>query len=430
MSESPALFTAFRHMTRFRCIGAECESSCCYGWRITVDRNHYQRIERALASSPEGRQEFDGKVALVKGPTRTPRTHALIVLQNGGGCGFLGGTGLCTLQQRFGPNILPDTCAVYPRMANRSGTRLELAGMTSCPEVARQLLLAPDAMELDQIDESPFARAYLQNSLDEHPADPYTRYHDELRNLMFDLLSDDGLPLATRLSTVAYFANRTREFLHQGAAELDEQRLLAEVERIQSLPFRLELHRQFRKLTLDTIMPSRIVLTLVSNRAHVSFFRPLIDGVITRYVGAEKVEVDSPAAQEQLVQQLLTAYAEQKRAWESHSERIDGYLMNYAKSYLAQNWFAKSRDLLDHVLPLLVNIALLRFLLLGHPLLAQAAELSEGEQASLLERAVVDVVTRFSRTFQHSPAFSKSLHAGLNDAHVVTLAHALCLAGF
>ncbi|MDB4991497.1 MAG: hypothetical protein JWN04_6675 [Myxococcaceae bacterium] len=418
-------------MSRFRCIGGDCESSCCTGgWRIGVDREHYEKTKHAMGSSPELRREFGAKVTRVKGVTDAKQPYALIVLQQDGSCGFFGEDRMCGLQKRYGEGVLSDTCTIYPRTNLMSGARHELAGVTSCPEVARQLLLHPDAMELDEVSPALFTRSQIHAKLGEHPADPYTRYHDELRNVVFDLLSDSAYPLSSRLSFVAYFANRTREFLYRGVAQLDEARLMEEIERILNPAVRAELHAQFAELPVDAAFASSLVLALVSVSNRTAHFRELLDAVIVRHSEASDVVLEPGATVSLLVAQILPVYDAQKRAWEKFAPRIDSYLMNYAKNYWAREWYFNSPDLLMHTVQLLLRMATVRFLLFGHPLMVSAVELGDPERELALSKAVVQTVQKFSRAFEHDSSFTRGLQDRLSASNVISLAHAACLASF
>jgi lysine-N-methylase len=430
MSQSePQSFHAFRYMTRFRCIGASCEASCCAGgWQIAVDREHFEKTKKRMQDSTAERQEFDAKLKPVKGPARSGAHYALVVLQNNGTCSFFDADGLCSLHKRFGEDVLSDTCALYPRSPAISGKRRELTGMTSCPEVARQLLLHADAMELDEVPPSTFSRTNVHKQLPERPVQPYLRYHDELRSLVLQLLSEVQYPLRSRLFFVAYFGGRTQPFLQRDSAALDELRLEAELQRIQSPELLQALHQHFEQLPVDTQLPSRLVLTLAASRAGLGEFGRLLSAVIGTYAGvpdtreAASLQVQAP--------EMVRAYAERKAAWSEQSARIDGYLTNFAKNFWAREWYVQSPNLLAHQLQLLSHIAALRFLLHGHPKLTLALGQGLEEQQRALDEAVVDVVHRFSRAFEHDIPFRRRFQEQLIEGQLVSLAHAACLAGF
>lgn len=429
MSEHTVRFSAFKHMTRFRCIAAACEESCCSQWQITVEREYVTQLERTLGQSASGRRELAAGLALVPEPARDARKHALLVLQESGSCSFLSPGSLCTLQQRFGESMLSDTCAMYPRVVNLTGERREMVGALSCPEVARELLLKSDAMDLVEVPADAFARPWVRHKVEDHPQDPYTRYHDELRNLMFDLLSEPQLPLSTRLSSLAYFANRTRPFLYRGVEQLDEERLLFEIERIQSGNIRTELHRQFAQLATDAITPARVAVALLWPPTQLGRLQPLVRAVFARYTQGEELDAE-PVTSARVVETVVESYLAERQRWSVHADRIDAYLTNYAKSYLAQNWYGDTPDLLVHITKLLVHLVLLRFLLHGHPTLADASACERTDRELALDRAIVETVVRFSRPFQHDRPRVEKVQAALGEAGLISLAHAINFAAF
>ncbi|HEX5661664.1 MAG TPA: flagellin lysine-N-methylase [Polyangiales bacterium] len=421
--------TAFRYMTRFHCIGGDCEATCCAGgWNITVDKEHYEASRRAMSTHPATRQEFDNKFRRVKDPARKSRHYALMVLQDNGACSFFGEDRLCNLQQRYGESVLSDTCAIYPRTLARSGQRKEQTGLTSCPEVSRQLLLYEDAMDMVAVEPESLGRQQPLVQLEEHPNIPYVKYHDELRNLMIDLLSDTAYPLRSRLGFVAYFAYRTQSFLSRNVAELDEERLMQEADRVQDAALRLELHKQFSSLDIDPVFATRVVYTLVKARSRVTAFGTLLRDVLANYCppGTESAAQSEAAP----VQAMLQGYLKQKEHWAPFAGRIDRYFANYAKNYWAREWYVGSPDLLTHTVQLLTRLCVLRFTLLGHPLLIAAAQAPEPERALALDKAVVDTVYNFSRAFEHDGQFIKHLKEQLATSNLITLAHASCLISF
>ncbi|HIG18403.1 MAG TPA: aminotransferase class III-fold pyridoxal phosphate-dependent enzyme, partial [Candidatus Handelsmanbacteria bacterium] len=53
----PLLQHTLRYLTRFSCIGSECEDDCCHGWRVDIDEATYKKVKAAmLLSSDEARR--------------------------------------------------------------------------------------------------------------------------------------------------------------------------------------------------------------------------------------------------------------------------------------------------------------------------------------------------------------------------------------
>lgn len=134
-----------QYMERFRCIGPECEDTCCAWWAISVDRQAYDRYQ-AIADERE-RRRIMSKLTLKPGGHE--RDYASFELNPAtGNCSMLGDDGLCTIQARHGEAMLCATCSTYPRKVNAEGGMLEISAALSCPEAARLALLHEDACRI------------------------------------------------------------------------------------------------------------------------------------------------------------------------------------------------------------------------------------------------------------------------------------------
>src|SRR4051794_36454058 len=107
-------------MTTFRCLGSSCEDDCCHGWSIFVDEPHYEKL------IARGGAEIGARIRPIEGGGR--HRHALVMLDAGGRCAFHDEERLCSLQRRYGEEVLPDGCASYPRVIGRIGRSYELLG--------------------------------------------------------------------------------------------------------------------------------------------------------------------------------------------------------------------------------------------------------------------------------------------------------------
>lgn len=409
-----------RYMTRFACTGAECEDNCCTGWQVPVDEQHYAALRVALERSPDERAEFQRSLKLSDRPT----VHALMVLRPDQTCSFLDGERLCSLQRRFGEPLLPDTCAIYPRSIGKVGERWELAGAVSCPEVARLALLADDATDLIDIDPALVGRPHTQKILTGDETPPYARHFDDVRATAFQLLARTSYPIASRLFFVAYFAHQTASFFHRNVGVLDEQRLAAQIDLIERPSTRAELHKQFSAVPPNGPFALTVILEVLRARygtACPPAFRKVVDEVLGGYAvdgavstSGDAVKIDRP---------LLWAAFERRRAERTamFGERLELYAENFCKNSWIKDWYLKSPSLAAHTQGMLVRLAIVRFLLLGHPAAAAAASPAD------LDRLAVRVFYTFSRAIEHETGFARDIERVLEEQKMQTLAHSVAL---
>lgn len=140
----------------FRCIGADCEDTCCQGWSIPLDQQTYQRYQQ-FPAQPLGALVFEFVAIAPNSPTGL---FARIRPRSSGTCPFFTADRLCSIQREYGGQLLSATCSTFPRTLNRvpngdndgmrDGVRDVLEGSLSlsCPEAARNILLNPRAMQV------------------------------------------------------------------------------------------------------------------------------------------------------------------------------------------------------------------------------------------------------------------------------------------
>ena len=127
----------------FRCIGSDCEDTCCKGWTIPVDEATIEKHRRLPASPLLSLCDVKGSLRPEDADHSKPLTFVQIRMTDSQQCPLLSEDRLCRLQTEYGEEYLPSACATYPRIVHRNGDKLE-AGLTlSCPEAARLVLLDP-----------------------------------------------------------------------------------------------------------------------------------------------------------------------------------------------------------------------------------------------------------------------------------------------
>src|SRR6266568_1095707 len=113
----------------FRCIGPQCEDTCCHGLDIVVDQGVYESYRRPRF------QRVIEHLEIVEDGT-DPSRYARIKLTPSVSCPFFSSDRWCCIQQEYGEEYMPQVCYTYPRVARRIDGLLEKALLLSCPEAA------------------------------------------------------------------------------------------------------------------------------------------------------------------------------------------------------------------------------------------------------------------------------------------------------
>jgi lysine-N-methylase len=203
----------------FRCVGAECEDTCCIGWNVNVDKRTYEAYRDC------------------QDPVLGPRLRELVKINAGGksdddyarialtseGCPFLEER-LCSIHRTLGEHYLSNMCATYPRILNVVDDVLERSLDLACPEAARIVLTNPSPMEFDQeggASNGPRTALYPSiRTTDDNSGKPYRYFHD-IRAFIIWLLQRRADPLWKRLVILGSFCDQ----LHESAAAGREQEI-------------------------------------------------------------------------------------------------------------------------------------------------------------------------------------------------------------
>ena len=418
-------------MKGFKCIGLDCEETCCSGWSVIIDEDHYKKLKRAMDQTQAQRREFGATHKRVDIKKRSRLYYATLCMRKDGYCGLLDADGLCSVQLRFGEQLLSDTCALYPRTFSATGSRIEMAGTLSCPEITRRVLFAADALELVDMDPRslPEGRNPPVQKID--PKNLYAGYVDDIRTTMYELLSLPEYPLSARLFFAAYFASRTVGFFFKGCESVDEQRLGNEIRRVKASDVLAELYEQYLKLAPSETLVAAVIVRILAQKASgacYSSFRTLVGDVFNIYArpsveGPENLTFHLPT------DKLISDYYQRKEEMTARfGQRIERYFENYAKNYWMKEWYGDSINLLVHTENLLVRIAVLRFMLFS---LVQIPPGTDADEAvALLDKSAVQIFTRFSRNIEHDRKFLDNLTRALDEEKMQTLAHSICFLKF
>jgi lysine-N-methylase len=405
-----------KYAQRFSCIGSACESTCCAGWTITVDRAHYMTMRSAFEQRSEDREAFHTKVKVLK-QDRSKEKYALLVLNpKNGDCSFHGEDGLCDVQRRFGEHALPDVCATYPRRQSLVGERVELTASLSCPEIARLALLPHDAMELVELDTKRIVRNMVQQATnDGQPT--YERSVDAVRMTMMNVLARVAT-LPAKLAALAALAELLGEAFGKGKP-FEQAALDRALEQYNASDWAAQMELALGSIDMPLEVPLRPLVELLAMRANATpgpFASNMVHATAAYGLTTSDITESSKA--------FLTRREQCSDAVEG---RLTDMLTNYALNHTFSYWFTSAPNLGIWVRGLILRIALTRFLVYAHPQIGELKNAPPSEEASrTVERVTVEVIHRLARAIEHNPPFLAALDEAL-PRKLPGLEHALCL---
>jgi len=412
-----------RYITRFQCRGSSCEDTCCGWWKVSVDEAHYRKLEKLMDRSEESRHAFSQ--AFIKQDNGSAGTFGLIRMGDDGYCRYLSEGHLCMIHKDYGPEFLPDICAIFPRMISLVGKRLELTGQLSCPQTARLCLLADDALDLVDFDPAGLFRPKFLQRQQSTSDDPYAWYFDDIRSTLLRLLSFVEFPLSSRFYFILYLAEQISPFFTRGTKTVDEEKLVIEINGILHPEVLNELHTQFISLkkTPDPIVMEAVQRVLLSRLQHDNC-RPGYTRLVTdtfvgyeyEYFGKTFEPGQSNISLTLSPAKVLQSYKNRRAFWEeNHNRSIERYFNNYSMNYILNTWYTGWPDLNAYVRSLLIRVAAIKFLMFSHPRIfagmnQHAARTGEvNNLRAELDSVAVDACYNFTRNIGHSPELNNQI---------------------
>jgi lysine-N-methylase len=379
-----------RSYRAFRCIGAECEDTCCVGWGVNVDRPTYEAYQRS--DDPELGPSLRELITI--NPAHNGDDNYAKIAISGSGCPFLS-EGLCSIQKKLGETYLSKMCATYPRAMSLVDDVLYRSLHLSCPEAARIVLLDPNPIEFDEeVYQQDGARlgnlALLRTSGSKYTDKPYQYFH-EIRNLVISILQNRGYPVWQRLILLGSLCD-----------QLNEQK---EIPRVLD-EYRDPMARRHFDDSLSRRRPQpvrlEIVVELMVDRLGSDFTSLRFRECYQEFMRG--MEWTANSTMEELGRRYRAAYSEYYAPFMSrHQHMLEHYLVNYAHGKLFPLGAQESSQNLKGPSSIRQQYALLAaYYAIIETLLVGAAGLHKTDFG---EAHVIKVVQCSAKTFEHSVAF-------------------------
>lgn len=370
-------------MTRFRCLGGDCEDTCCQGWTVPIDEPTHRRLKVLATNEPLAEQ------MLSRGIELTPRGphFGRLRFDESDHCAMLDDSGLCGLHARLGPDALFDVCMTYPRYFNEVDGELELFGTVSCPEVARLLLFGEDSLTLERA-QGQAAPRKLRNQL--KTEQPYYQPFVMVRSAFAELLALPDYATCEKLFALLWIASKLSEIVHAGA---------------KSMP-----NAELGKALAAMLAPELVSSVIASYR------RLGLDGSLALSVLTSAL-AEAPATSD-AAESWRDYAARRARVATAAQQRIDSCLARYAQNHVYTTPYMLHDSLFAFARDLTWRVAMLRYQL--HEALVDF----DGDAAAI-DRRIVEVVYRFGRRAEHSELFARVAEQ-LASQQLDSFAHTVC----
>lgn len=394
------------YMTRFQCIGSECEDTCCALWNVSVDQATYNRYQKV--QHPTLKKQFKSDVVVNKAGDRTQKRYATMKLEPSSGDCCFNDKGLCSIQKELGESYLSPTCATYPRKVNEINGEQEVSAVLSCPEAARLALIEPKGMEFVYVD------AYTQRNLqwnarvvtDSPNATLTAKHFWPLRTISIEILQNRKLNLSHRFMLLTILADRIDESIERfGDTQIEDileqfqSELTQENGIMDSAIFPSNGHFQLK--FLNDILTTFVEQNLWYNRRYKECLDQYLKGM--QATEGSKVE-ETVSAYEAIRNDYYASFMNE------HEYMLENYLVNYIYSTMFP--ISTKETMFEKVRYIGIVFALIRMHLIG------MSAFNKGLTANL----VIQLIQSFTKNFAHTNKFKELIEKKCQQEDI-TLGH-------
>ncbi|MGD0629724.1 MAG: flagellin lysine-N-methylase [Terracidiphilus sp.] len=391
---------------RFRCIGSDCEDTCCQGWNVPIDQPAWERYQ-SLPAGPLPdliRASLVRKPEVASEPGGAKPLFAIIRMNAANECPMLSADHLCRVQAELGESLLSHACATFPRYVHSLDGVEEKALTLSCPEAARLVLLTPDLLAEPAQTQGPDGLTLPRNAV---PAQALPADFWPIRAVVLKLVQDRLYPLWQRLFLMDVLCRRL-DSIAQGEINLTVPAFLADFDATVATG---TLRPAMAALPIDSGAQLDMVLRLAGLMLHKSNVRPRFAECIKAFTAG--IGNGPGATFESLRAQYTQAH---DRCYQPFFDRHPHIMENFLVNTILRCQFPFGKTAMRNGTPpsmtrefalLAAQFALMRGLLIG---------VAGFHGKTFSDAHVVHTVQAASKHFEHHTEF-------LNLAHALLVEH-------
>ncbi|SFU70912.1 lysine-N-methylase [Clostridium sp. DSM 8431] len=381
------------YIKEFKCIGGECEDTCCAGWDIDIDKVSFKKYFKT--ENTEMKKMFQKNIYNNEYCTSPDVDYGRVKLKKGKRCPFLDDKNLCVIYSNLGEDYLSNVCTCYPRILNLVDGKYERSLDVACPEAARIILSKEEGIKFEDREE-PLGKNIVSGMIDTKSKDfkgTLIKYFNELRNTSIKIMLNRDYDLSKRLFVLGCFLENAEEkFYEEGNlnklfAEYDVYNVLDEYEKNK---FNYLLQVSFFKALLTDLN----VFKEIDSESFKKYSRELFEGFDLDNI--KDITEDS--------EKFIKAFSEYEESYlNKYSYVFENYLVNFMYNNLFP--FTESESAFDGYIMLLVRFSFIRFYLVGRAL-RNGTESMEN---------IINMIQSFSKAVEHHKTFLSDVLEDIKD---------------
>ncbi|MDO5517889.1 MAG: flagellin lysine-N-methylase [Clostridium sp.] len=368
------------HFNNFKCIGGECEDTCCKGWDIEIDKDTF---EYYCSTEDEKMQSMiENSIFINEDCTSNDLDYGIIKLNDKKFCPFLDENSYCMIQSKFGEENLSCVCAHFPRIMNKVDNNYEISLDIACPEAARLVLNDKESIKFTS-GERDFYKYIINdeyNTNSKKYKNTPIKFFKEIRSYSILIMQNRNYDLSRRFYILGQFIDSLDKIADDDCSRIPEVIENFSMESVVESYKRYDIDYIFQIIFFKNIVDSSNISEKSISEAFKGYTKELLKGFDIKKVDDLKNNAED----------YMSAFDRyDKEVIQNHSHIFENYIVNFMYNNLFP--FSESDFMFEGYLMLLVRYSFIRFYLVGR-------YINSGKDDS---EEIVKFITVFGRAIEH-----------------------------
>ncbi|KEI16198.1 flagellin lysine-N-methylase [Clostridium haemolyticum] len=395
------------YLKNFRCIGSECEDTCCKGWRVDIDKKTYNLYKKS--KNIKLKPLFQKHIKRNHN-NKTEKLYGKLKMNSEGYCPFLDENRMCGLYKEIGEEKLSHICKIYPRETRSIEGKLEQSLTLSCPEVVRIALFNEKGIEFQEVDKTHSninIPEYLNASLNLNTN--ITKYFWDIRIFSLTLLQNRNYTLDERMMILGIVYEKLQILVDNKKYDY----ILGLLDEMNEIIESNELKESFSQIPINIEMQMRIAKELADVK--------IVQGVsFDGYLECIKETLQGIKFKEEntfnnVLEEYTNSYNNYLKPYITEKEYVlENFLVNEFFRRLFP--FGSFKSIWESYIYLSAIYSMLKFHLVG----------ISAFNKEMNDKLLVKVVYNFSRVMLHNPSYLHQIINLMKENKFDTLAH-MCI---
>lgn len=396
------------YLKEFKCIGSECEDTCCKSWRVDIDKRTYNKYKKS--KNIKLKPLFQRYIKRNHN-NKTESCYGKLKMNNDGYCPFLDENKMCSLYKEIGEENLSQVCKIYPRYTVAIDNNLEQCLTPSCPEVARLVLFNENGIcfqEINEDDKNISMPKYLKEVVNTKNK-KVNKYFWHIRIFSLNLLQNRNYSLDERMIILGIVYEKLQILLDNKKYEY----IVGLLDEMEELINSMDLKNQLRNIPSNYDIQMRIAKELSDERLIGDIkFTAYLKCVEQTLKGIKFIEGNT---MDKVLEEYKSAYNNYAKPYfDLKPYVLENFVVN--QFFIELIPYVKYRNIWDSYIFISVMYSMLKFHLIG----------ISSYNKKLDNELVVKTVYSFSRSILHTTNYIKHVINLIKENKFDTLAH-MCI---